>query len=87
MTMKAEIKVIEYGNNFREDIRAGGKTIQLTLDTGERVYRWEQFSNYEEVSRSSWEHLYNRAVTTGKRIIGQMVVDAAFGSDPHFVRK
>lgn len=78
--MKAEIKVIEYGNNTREDIRAGGRTVQLTLDTGERVYRWEHFFSYEEVSRSSWDRLYDYAVTTGKRIIGQMVVDAAFGS-------
>ena len=78
--MKAEIKVIEYGKNFQEEIRAGGKTVQLTLDTGERVYLWEHFFNYEEVSRTSWDHLYNYAVTAGKRIIGQMVVDAAFGS-------
>ena len=80
MTMKAEIKVIEYGNNIREDIRAGGATVQLTLDTGERVYRWERFFSYEEVSRSSWEYLYNYAVTAGKRIIGQMVVENAFGN-------
>ena len=79
MTMKAEIKVIDYGKNFQEEIRAGGKTVQLTLDTGERVYRWEQYFNYEEVSRSSWDRLYSYAVTAGKRIIGQMVVDAAFG--------
>lgn len=79
MTMKAEIKVIEYGNNIREDIRAGGKTVQLTLDTGYQVYCWERFFNYEEVSRTSWDRLYDYAITTGKRIIGQMVVDSAFG--------
>ena len=76
--MKAEIKVIEYGNNFREDIRAGGKTVQLTLDTGERVYRWEQFFNYEEVSRGSWELAYKYAITQGKLVLGQMIIDDAF---------
>ena len=76
--MKAEIKVIEYGNNFREDIRAGGKTVQLTLDTGERVYRWEQFFNYEEVSRGGWELVYKYAITQGKLVLGQMIIDDAF---------
>ncbi len=78
--MKAEIKVIEYGNNTREDIRAGGKTVQLTLDTGERVYRWEQFFNYAEVSRKSWERTYEYAITQGKLVLGQMIIDDAFGS-------
>lgn len=77
--MKAEIKVIEYGNNIREDIRAGGKTIQLTLDTGERVYRWGQFFNYEEVSSRSWERIYEYAITQGKLVLGQMIIDDAFG--------
>ena len=77
--MKAEIKVIEYGNNTREDIRAGGKTVQLTLDTGERVYRWEQFFSYEEVSSRSWERIYEYAVTQGKLVLGQMIIDDAFG--------
>ena len=77
--MKAEIKVIEYGNNIREDIRAGGKTVQLTLDTGERVYRWEQFFSYEEVSRRSWERAYEYAITQGKLVLGQMIIDDAFG--------
>ncbi len=77
--MKAEIKVIEYGNNIREDIRAGGKTVQLTLDTGERVYRWEQFFNYEEVSRGSWERAYEYAITQGKLVLGQRIIDDAFG--------
>ena len=76
--MKAEIKVIEYGNNFREDIRAGGKTVQLTLDAGERVYRWEQFFNYEEVSSRSWELAYKYAITQGKLVLGQMIIDDAF---------
>ena len=76
--MKAEIKVIEYGNNIREDIRAGGKTVQLTLDTGERVYRWEQFFNYEEVSRRSWERTYEYAIAQGKLVLGQMIIDDAF---------
>lgn len=76
--MKAEIKVIEYGNNTREDIRAGGRTVQLTLDTGERVYRWEQFFNYEEVSRRSWELAYEYAITQGKLVLGQMIIDDAF---------
>ncbi len=77
--MKAEIKVIDHGNNIREDIRAGGATVQLTLDTGERVYRWEQFFNYEEVSSRSWERIYEYAVTHGKLVLGQMVIDDAFG--------
>ena len=77
--MKAEIKIIEYGNNIREDIRAGGKTVQLTLDTGERVYRWEQFFNYEEVSRGSWERIYEYAITQGKLVLGRMIIDDAFG--------
>lgn len=76
--MKAEIKVIEYGNNLREDIRAGGKTVQLTLDTGERVYRWEQFFSYEEVSSRSWERAYEYAITQGKLVLGQMIIDDAF---------
>lgn len=76
--MKAEIKVIEYGNNIREDIRAGGKTVQLTLDTGGRVYRWEQFFNYGEVSRRSWERAYEYAITQGKLVLGQMIIDDAF---------
>lgn len=76
--MKAEIKVIEYGNNIREDIRAGGKTVQLTLDTGGRVYRWERFFNYEEVSRGSWERAYEYAITQGKLVLGQMIIDDAF---------
>ena len=77
--MKAEIKVIEYGSNTREDIRAGGKTVQLTLDTGERVYRWEQFFNYEEVSRRSWERAYEYAIAQGKLVLGQMIIDDTFG--------
>ena len=77
--MKAEIKVIEYGNNIREDIRAGGATVQLTLDTGERVYHWEQFFSYEEVSSRSWERIYEYAVTQGKLVLGQMIIDDAFG--------
>lgn len=76
--MKAEIKVIEYGKNIREDIRAGGKTVQLTLDTGERVYRWEQFFNYKEVSCRSWERTYEYAVTQRKLVLGQMIIDDAF---------
>ena len=76
--MKAEIKVIEYGNNTREDIRAGGKTVQLTLDTRERVYRWEQFFNYEEVSYRSWDLVYEYAIQQGKLVLGQMIIDDAF---------
>ena len=78
--MKAEIKVIEYGNNTREDIRASGKTVQLTLDTGERVYRWERFFSYEEVSIGSWERIYEYAITQGKLVLGQMIIDDAFRS-------
>lgn len=76
--MKAEIKVIEYDNNIREDIRAGGKTVQLTLDTGERVYRWERFFSYEEVSSRSWERTYEYAIAQGKLVLGQMIIDDAF---------
>lgn len=76
--MKAEIKIIEYGNNVREDVRAGGKTIQLSLDTGERVYRWEHFFNYEDVPRSGWDRVYEYAIAQGKLVLGQMVIDDAF---------
>ena len=78
--MKSEIRVIDHGINSSEDISTAGKTVQLTLDTGDRVYRWEKFFNYEAVSRVPWEHLYNHAVADGKRVIGQMVVAEAFGS-------
>lgn len=76
--MKAEIKIIEYGNNIREDVRAGGKTIQLTLDTGHQVYRWERFFNYEEVTRSGWDRAYEYAIAQGKLVLGQMIIDDAF---------
>ena len=76
--MKAEIKVIKHGNNIREGIRAGGKTVQLTLDTGERVYRWEQSFSCEELSYRSWDLVYEYAITQGKLVLGQKIIDDDF---------